>query len=386
MTSSPHVQTRGHTPIADCDSLVEQHPEFAADIASFLDDYDQVDTRLAPLRELLVSAADSGGEIPTLAGGGAVAPPAPVAGSSFGDYELLSEISRGGMGVVFQARQRSLNRIVALKMVLAVGTSTTDSERFLVEALAVARLSHPHIVPIYEVGEHGGRPFFTMEYISGGSLRERTGEFRGDQRAMAQLMATVARAVEHAHRRGILHRDLKPGNILLDERREPHVTDFGLAKCLDEESSLTQAGAIVGTPSYMAPEQAQAVTDLSTAVDVYGLGAVLYELLTGRPPFKGETALETMMKARSQAPAAPRQMAADVDPDLETICLKCLEKEPLARYASAAALADDLERWLVGKPIHAREVSIRERLVKWSRRQPLLAGAAATIGVACVRC
>ena len=369
--------------IADCDSLVKQHPEFAADIANFLEDYDQVDSKLAPLRELLGSAAGGTGDVPTIAGSGA-AQPAPAVGSSFGDYELLSEIARGGMGVVFQARQRSLNRIVALKMVLAVGTSTTDSERFLVEARAVARLSHPHIVPIYEVGEQGGRPFFTMEFISGGSLRERTDEFRGDQRAMAQLLATVARAVEHAHRRGILHRDLKPGNILLDERREPHVTDFGLAKRLDEESSLTQAGAIVGTPSYMAPEQAQAATDLSTAVDVYGLGAVLYELLTGRPPFKGETALETMMKARSQTPAAPRKMAADIDHDLETICLKCLEKEPQARYASAAALADDLERWLAGKPIHARDVSVRERLVKWSRRQPLLAGAAATLAVACV--
>jgi eukaryotic-like serine/threonine-protein kinase len=367
-----------------CDSLVEQHPEFAAEIALFLNDYDQVDTRLAPLRELLGSPAGSVGEDPTVAGGGATALSAPAAGSSFGDYELLSEISRGGMGVVFQARQRSLNRTVALKMVLAVGTSTAESERFLVEARAVARLSHPHIVPIYEVGEHGGRPFFTMKYISGGSLRERTDEFRDDQRAMAQMLATVARAVEHAHRRGILHRDLKPGNILLDERREPHVTDFGLAKHLDEESNLTQAGAIVGTPSYMAPEQAQAVTDLSTAVDVYGLGAVLYELLTGRPPFKGETALETIMKARSQAPAAPGKMAADVDPDLETICLKCLEKEPSARYGSAAALADDLERWLAGIPIHARDVSVRERLVKWSRRQPLLAGAAGTIGVACV--
>ena len=318
--------------MADCNSLVEQHPEFAADIAIFLNDYDQVDSYLAPLRELLGSAAGSAGEVPTIAGGGgAAALSAPVAGSSFGDYELLSEISRGGMGVVFQARQRSLNRIVALKMVLAVGTSTTDSERFLVEARAVARLSHPHIVPIYEVGEHGGRPFFTMEFISGGSLRERTDEFRGDQRAIAQLLSTVAHAVEHAHRRGILHRDLKPGNILLDERREPHVTDFGLAKRLDEASGLTQAGAIVGTPSYMAPEQAQAVTDLSTAVDVYGLGAVLYELLTGRPPFKGETALETMMKARSQAPPAPRKMAAGVEPDLETICLKCLEKEPSAQ-------------------------------------------------------
>ena len=230
------------------------------------------------------------------------------------------------MGVVFKARQQSLNRIVAVKMVLDSGKSSTDRERFLVEARAVARLSHPHIVPIYEVGEHGGRPFFTMEFVSGGSLRERIDEFRGDQRAIAQLIAAVARAVEHANRRGILHRDLKPGNILLDERREPHVTDFGLAKRLDEKSSLTQAGAIVGTPSYMAPEQAQAATDLSTAVDVYGLGAVLYELLTGRPPFKGETAMETMVKARSQEPTSPRKLAAEIESDLETICLKCLKR------------------------------------------------------------
>jgi WD40 repeat protein len=267
-------------------------------------------------------------------------------------------------------------------MLLDSGKSTTDRERFLVEARAVARLSHPHIVPIYEVGEHDGRPYFTMEFISGGSLRERIDELRRDPRAIAEFMATVARAVEHAHRRGILHRDLKPGNVLLDERREPHVTDFGLAKRLDEESGLTQAGAIVGTPSYMAPEQAQAATDLSTAVDVYGLGAVLYELLTGRPPFKCETALETMMKARLQSPPAPRLLSADVEPDLEAICLKCLEKEPQARYGSADALADDLDRWLDGRPIRARKVSTRERLVKWARRQPLMAGAAATIAVA----
>ena len=214
----------------DCDSIVERHPEFAAEIAIFLDDYDQVERKLAPLRELLSSASGIPGETPTLANGGAAAQPRQTAGSSFGDYELLSEISRGGMGVVFQARQQSLNRIVAVKMVLDSGKPSTDRERFLVEARAVARLSHPHIVPIYEVGEHGGRPFFTMEFVSGGSLRERIDEFRGDQRAIAQLIATVARAVEHANRRGILHRDLKPGNILLDERREPHVTDFGLAK------------------------------------------------------------------------------------------------------------------------------------------------------------
>ncbi len=366
----------------DCDSIVEQHAEFAAEIAVFLDDYDQVERKLAPLRELLSTAPESPGETPTLANGGAAVSPTPTAGNSFGDYELLSEISRGGMGVVFKARQQSLNRIVAVKMVLDSGKSSTDRERFLVEARAVARLSHPHIVPIYEVGEHGGRPFFTMEFVSGGSLRERIDEFRGDQRAIAQLIATVARAVEHANRRGILHRDLKPGNILLDERRAPHVTDFGLAKRLDEKSSLTQAGAIVGTPSYMAPEQAQAATDLSTAVDVYGLGAVLYELLTGRPPFKGETAMETMVKARSQEPMSPRKLEAEIESDLETICLKCLKKEPQARYSSAAELADDLGRWLDGKPIHARDVSVRERLVKWARRQPLLAGAAATIGAA----
>ena len=246
------VEARRTDRKTDCDSLVEQHPEFAAEIAVFLDDYDQVERKLAPLRELLSSAPGNPGETPTLANGGAAASPTPTAGSSFGDYELLSEISRGGMGVVFKARQQSLNRIVAVKMVLDGGKSSTDRERFLVEARAVARLSHPHIVPIYEVGEHGGRPFFTMEFVSGGSLRERIDEFRGDQRAIAQLIATVARAVEHANRRGILHRDLKPGNILLDERRAPHVTDFGLAKRLDEKSSLTQAGAIVGTPSYMA--------------------------------------------------------------------------------------------------------------------------------------
>ena len=223
---------------ADFDSLVEQHPEYQPEIASFLDDYDQIESKFAPLRTLLNSGALGPAEIPTLGRSDAAIPPVPQAGNSFGDYELLSEVSRGGMGVVFKARQLSLGRIVALKMLLDGGKSSTDHERFLVEARAVARLSHPHIVPIYEVGEHGGRPFFTMEFIAGGSLRERIDEFRGDQRAIARLMVTVARAVEHAHRRGILHRDLKPGNVLLDERREPHVTDFGLAKRLDEQSGL----------------------------------------------------------------------------------------------------------------------------------------------------
>jgi tRNA A-37 threonylcarbamoyl transferase component Bud32 len=311
----------------------------------------------------------------------------PQAGSSFGDYDLLAEVARGGMGVVYKARQRSLNRVVALKMVLGGGrVSATDRERFLVEARAVARLNHPHIVPIYEVGEHHGQSYFTMEFFAGDSLRGRIEEFRRDQRAISRLMATVARAVEHAHRRGILHRDLKPGNVLLDERREPHVTDFGLAKRLDEESDLTQAGAIVGTPSYMAPEQANAQADLSTAVDVYGLGAVLYELLTGRPPFRGQTPMETLLSVMSGEPPRPRKLDGQVDADLETICLKCLAKDPLARYGSADALADDLERWLAGEPIQARRASLRERAVKWARRQPVLAGAFGAAAILALGC
>ena len=366
---------------ADCLALVERYPEHASEISAFIHDFDRIEQKFAPLRQLTGSTPCGAAETPTLQGHDDTAiPPPPKVGASFGDYELLSEVARGGMGIVYKARQRSLNRVVALKMVLGGGhNATTERERFLVEARAVARLNHPHIVPIYEVGELGGQPYFTMEFFAGGSLRERMEEFRGDQKAIAKLMVTAARAVEHAHRRGILHRDLKPGNVLLDERRGPHVTDFGLAKRLDEESDLTQAGAIVGTPSYMAPEQAGAETDLTTAVDVYGLGAVLYELLTGRPPFKGNTPVETLLKTMSTQPERPRRLAASVEPDLETICLKCLEKDPLARYGSADALADDLQRWLAGKPIQARRASSSERLIKWARRQPMLAGSLATV-------
>lgn len=363
-------------------SLLAEYPQFAAEIREFLDDFEFVDGRFAPLRELSGGTPGSAAEMPTLGHQDtAVAPPR--VGSSFGDYDLLAEVARGGMGVVYKARQRSLNRIVALKMVLGgKRDSSLERDRFLVEARAVARLNHPQIVPIYEVGEHQGTPYFTMEFFTGGSLRDRIEELRGDQRAAAGLMVTIARAVEHAHRRGILHRDLKPTNVLLDERRQPHVADFGLAKQLDEESDLTQAGAIVGTPSYMAPEQANAQTDLTTAVDVYGLGALMYELLTGRPPFKGNTPLETMMAAVSQEPVRPRKLARQIDADLETICLKCLSKDPLARYGSADALADDLERWTEGKPIMARPATRIEQLTKWSRRQPLLAGSLATVAIA----
>jgi WD40 repeat protein len=365
-----------------CQDLLEKHPAFTAELASFMEDYERVERRLSPWRRFSGSTPGSDAQAATL-GHGDTMVPLPEPGTLFGDYELLAEVARGGMGVVYRARQRSLNRVVALKMVLGCRADGSQGHhRFLAEARAVARLSHPNIVPIYEVGEQDGQPFFTMEFFSGGSLRERLEPMPSDQRGIARLMATVAQAVEHAHRRGILHRDLKPTNVLLDDRGEPHVADFGLAKHLGEESDLTKAGAIVGTPSYMAPEQARAETDLSTAVDVYGLGAMLYELLTGRPPFRKNTPLETMMAAVTEDPIPPRQWQPDVDADLETICLKCLAKVPMDRYGSAEALANDLERWLRGEPIHARRAPWVERAAKWCRRQPVLAAALGSVTVA----
>src|SRR4029077_12650296 len=277
-----------------------------------------------------------------------------------GDYELLEEVGRGGQGVVFRARQKSLNRIVALK-VIGLGQWATKAhlKRFRLEAEAAASLDHPCIVPIYEVGERDGQCYFSMKFVEGGQLDEVVSSTPTSIRQAAELVAKVARTVHYAHEHGILHRDIKPGNILLDAKGEPHLTDFGLARLVEAESTGTGTLEVLGTPSYMAPEQAAGeTTKLSKATDVYGLGAVLYQLLTGHPPFAGGTTYETIKLLLETEPRQPRPWNPKVDRDLSTICLKCLEKDPQRRYSSALALAEDLERWLKHEPIQARRIGV----------------------------
>jgi eukaryotic-like serine/threonine-protein kinase len=298
-----------------------------------------------------------------------------------GDYELLEELAHGGMGVIYRARQISLNRPVALKMIRSGQLATaTEVQRFRAEAEAAARLDHPNIVPIYDVGEHEGQHFYAMKLVSGGSLAEAIGGQPMPPRRAARLLAPIARAVHFAHQRGILHRDLKPTNILLDAAGEPQLADFGLAKLAETENGLTQTAEVMGSASYMSPEQASGHSrQLTTASDTYSLGAVLYEMLTGRPPFRADTLVETLRQVVEQEPSPPSPFNAGLDRDLETICLKCLEKLPTHRYPSAEALAQDLERWLAGETILARRATTRERTVKWVRRKPLVAALAGTV-------
>lgn len=326
----------------------------------------------------------------------------------FGDYELLEEIARGGMGVVFKARQVSLNRLVALKLISAGTLATPDLvKRFKAEAEAAASLAHPNIVPIHEIGEHQGQHYFSMGLIDGPNLRDALVELgqsggktssgsgqaepqisrqalsaplRGlPPREAAQMLATIAHAVHYAHQRGVLHRDLKPSNILLDADSQPHLTDFGLAKVIQKESTLTHTYAVLGTPAYMSPEQARGdAKAVTVAADVYGLGAVLYEALTGSAPFGGGTTMETIRQVLDQEPRRPSLLTPAVDRDLETICLKCLAKYPEGRYRSAEAVAEDLNRWLRQEPILARPATRIDHVRKWVRRRPAIAALTAT--------
>jgi TolB-like protein/tRNA A-37 threonylcarbamoyl transferase component Bud32/TPR repeat protein len=292
-----------------------------------------------------------------------------------GNYEILEEIARGGMGVIYRAQQRHSRRIVAIKRVLSYQAGSQEAlVRFRRETEAAASLDHPNVLPIYEVSEsEDGLPFFSMKFVTGGSLQQAGAALRNEPRRCAELMAKVARAVEYAHNQGILHRDLKPGNILLDGRGEPLVSDFGLAKCLDAHSDLTRTLTTFGTPGYIAPEQAEsAASDLTPAADVYSLGAILFYLLTGRPPFLGVHALSVIRQAAETPAPKLRALEGSIDRALETICARCLERDPRARYQSAGDLAEDLERWLGGRPIVAQPLSAPTRIWRWSRRNPKL--------------
>jgi WD40 repeat protein/tRNA A-37 threonylcarbamoyl transferase component Bud32 len=392
-----HLQRLDRGEAVDREHLLARHPELAEELRSYFAASDEVARLGGQTLRGGARQGRAGAPSPTpsereLAGGG---PPTGAYSSAaaegraadrprqLGDYELLQRIGEGGMGVIYKARQLRLGRLVAVKMIRTERlASATDVLRFRSEAEVVASLDHPHIVPIYEVNEYDGQPFFSMKLIEGGSLASHLPRLAANLPAGVRLLATAALAVHYAHQRGLLHRDLKPANILVDAQGQPHVSDFGLAKRLGprpEEGSLTQQGMIVGTPNYMAPEQAASKGGVTTAADVYSLGAILYELLTGRPPFRCEGVLETLRQVLEAEPASPRSLNRRVDRDLETVCLKCLQKDPARRYRSAEALAEDLERWLGGDPVRARRVSSHERALKWVRRRPHLAALAALL-------
>jgi eukaryotic-like serine/threonine-protein kinase len=359
--------------------FLARHPAYAGQLQDFFADLDRMNRLTAPLRSATLSSASVTSQpVHSL-------PP----GQVLGDFELLEVLGEGGMGVVYRARQVSLNRQVALKMIRAARIASPGQvARFRNEAETVASLDHPNVVPIYEVGEVNGQLFYSMKLIEGGNLGEHLARFQAEPRRAGQVIRDIALAIHHAHQHGILHRDLKPSNVLLDTVGRPHIVDFGLAKWIRVDTELTQSGLLVGTPSYMAPEQAEAGQDgrrtVTTATDVYGIGAVLYALLTGGPPFAGGTLLETLEQVRSHDPAAPRRLRPQMPRDLETICLKCLAKEPARRYVTAGELAEELERFLDGRPIRARPVGALGRLMKWAQRQRALAALVAVSAVSLV--
>jgi serine/threonine protein kinase len=350
--------------------LLDRHPEHADALRAFFADLDRMDRVASPLR-----IADGLNETGAVEVNGHIALPTV---RYFGDYELLEEIARGGMGIVYKARQMSLNRLVALKMILAGSfASDRDVQRFRSEAEAAANLDHPHIVPIYEVGEHEGQQYYSMKFVEGTSLAKHA---QSDPRREVEGLLPVIRAVHHAHQRGVLHRDLKPSNVLVDVQGTLLVTDFGLAKRLAAtDASFTETGQVLGIPKYMAPEQAAGRKDLTVAADVYSLGVILYERLTGQTPFTGDNALTLLRQARESEPPRPSTIRLGLDRDLETVVLKCLEKESIRRYPSAEALSDDLARWLRGEPIQARPVGKAEQFWRWCRRNPVVTGLSASV-------
>ncbi len=293
----------------------------------------------------------------------------------FGDYEIIEPIAEGGMGIVYKAIQKSLNRIVAIKMIKSGQLATaSEVQRFKTEAAAAARLDHPNIVPIYEIGEQDGIYFYSMRYIDGQNLSMLINKSPMNQKRAAKILSAIARAIHYAHQHGVLHRDLKPTNVLIDKNGEPLLTDFGLAKLLEQQESFTQSQAVFGSASYMSPEQALGKTaEISVSSDVYSLGAILYEMLTGRPPFIGRNFVETIKQVIDSEPVKPSEINPKVDPELEIICLKCLEKQPEHRYGSAGELAVELERWLNGEPILAKPATRLQKIKKWAKRKPAIA-------------
>ena len=302
------------------------------------------------------------------------------------NYSISSELGRGAMGVVYKAQQVSLKRTVALKMILSGASADQEYlRRFQAEAEAVAQLHHPNILHIYEIGEHDGLPFFSMEFVDGGCLSDKVHGKAQPAREAVETVKTLARAIHVAHAQGIVHRDLKPANILVAADGLLKITDFGLAKRLgNQDSTQTRAGAIMGTPMYMAPEQAAGVSqELTSAADTYSLGAMLYELLTGQPPFSGESVMDTLHKVRTEEPVPPTRIQPKLHRDLETICLKCLEKDPAKRYESAEALADDLQSFLDSESIDARPTGKSERCIRWMKRRPAMASMVALVVCQC---